>query len=108
MCGIHDVFPPEEHEADDPISLKKLLQEDGAWDTVKDLLGFVFNGTDHTMWLCKGKREALIQTLSSWLRSTRKNKQFGIPFAKFRSVMYKVRHAFLSIPAGKGLLSPFY
>jgi hypothetical protein len=108
MCGIHDVFPPEEQEADDPISLKKLLQQDGAWDTVKDLLGFVFNGSDHTMWLSEGKREALIQTLSSWLRSTKKNKNFGIPFTEFRSVLYKVRHAFLSIPAGKGLLSPFY
>jgi len=108
MCGIHDVFPTEPHEEDDPISLKKLLQQDGAWDTMKDLLGFVFNGEDHTMWLTEGKRDALLQTLSTWLRSARKNKQFGIPFNEFRSVLYKVRHAFMSIPAGKGLLSPFY
>ena len=75
MCGIHDVFPQEENEEDVPILLKKLLQQDGVWDTVKDLLGFVFNGVDHTMWLSEGKREALIETLSTWLRSTRKNKR---------------------------------
>jgi hypothetical protein len=98
MCGIHDVFPRNSNEEDDPISLKKLLQGDGAWDTMKDLLGFV---TD-------GKRDALIATLTTWLRSSRKNKHFGIPFVEFRSAIYKIRHAFMSIPAGKGLLSPFY
>jgi hypothetical protein len=35
------VFPIEEEEANDPILLKKLLQQDGAWDTHKELLGFV-------------------------------------------------------------------
>ena len=108
MCGIHDVFPQSTTVENDPISLKKLLQEDGAWDTMKDLLGFVFNRHDHTMWLNEGKRDALIATLTTWLRSSRKNRQFGIPFVEFRSVLYKIRHAFLSIPAGKGLLSPFY
>ena len=108
MCGIHDVFPPEGRVEDDPISLKKLLQQDGAWDTLKDLLGFVFNNTTHTMWLVDGKRQALIDTITTWLRSTSKNKQYGVPFAEFWSVLYKIWHAFLSIPAGKGLLSPFY
>lgn len=108
MCGIHDVFPESTSVEEDPISLKKLLLEDGAWDTIKDLLGFVFNGRDHTMWLNDGKRDALIATVTTWLRSSRKNKKFGVPFVEFRSVLYKIRHAFLSIPAGKGLLSPFY
>ena len=108
MCGIHDVFPPEDRVEDDPIALKKLLQQEGAWDTLKELLGFVFNGRTHTMWLADGKRQALTDTITMWLRSTSKNKQYGVPFAEFRSVLYKIRHAFLSIPTGKGLLSPFY
>jgi len=74
MCGIHDVFPQEDADADDLISLKTLLQQEGAWDTVKDLLGFVFNGVDYTMWLDEGKRAALIVTITTWLRSSRKNK----------------------------------
>ena len=108
MCGIHDIFPSEPEEADDPIALQKLLTGDGVWDTVKDVLGFVFEGERHTMWLAEGKRDALITTITGWLRSSRKNKSFGIPLPEFRSQIYKVRHAFLSIPAGKGLLSPFY
>jgi hypothetical protein len=70
MCCIHDAFPQEDNSENDPISLKKLLQQDGAWDTVKDLLGFVFNGTSHTMWLSEGKRDALLDTLTTWLRSS--------------------------------------
>ena len=34
MCGIHDVFPQEDNSENDPISLKKLLQQDWAWDTI--------------------------------------------------------------------------
>ena len=60
------------------------------------------------MWLSEGKQDALIETLTTWLRSTRNSKQYGIPFVEFRSVLYKICHAFLLIPAGKGLLSPFY
>ena len=30
----------------------------------------------------------------------------GIPFAEFRSVVQKIRHAFMAIPADKGLLTP--
>lgn len=108
MCAIHDVFPPDEDPSEDPISLKKLLQGEGSWDVVKDILGFVFDGNNKTVWLTDGKRDALLLTLKGWLRSTRKNTRFGIPFVEFRSVMYKVRHAFLASPAGKGLLSPFY
>ena len=83
MCGIHDVFPPAEDEADNPISLKKMLQQDGVWDTLKELLGFVFNGTDHTIWLLEGKRDALIKTVTVWLRSSKKNRKYGIPFEEF-------------------------
>jgi hypothetical protein len=108
MCAIHDVFPPDDDPEEDPISLKKLLQGDGSWDVVKDILGFVFNGNNKTVWLNDGKRDALLTTLKGWLRSTRKNANFGVPFVEFRSVLYKVRHAFIAIPAGKGLLSPFY
>jgi hypothetical protein len=108
MCAVHEVFPPDADPAEDPISLKKLLQGEGSWDVVKDILGFVFNGDDKTVWLSDGKRDALITTIKEWLRSTRKNARFGVPFAEFRSVIYKVRHAFMALPAGKGLLSPFY
>ncbi|KAL3793071.1 hypothetical protein HJC23_003079 [Cyclotella cryptica] len=108
MCAIHEVFPPDETDENDPISLKKLIQKEGSWDIVKEILGFCFHGGDKTIWVSEGKQDALIQTMRGWLRSTAKNANFGIPFADFRSTLYNVRHAFLSIPAGKGLMSPFY
>jgi hypothetical protein len=108
MHAIHDIFPPDDQEDHDPISMKKLLNREGSWDLVKEILGFCFNGSNKTLWVAEGKRDALIHALKSWLRATAKNAKFGIPFTEFRSTLYKVRHAFLSIPAGKGLLSPFY
>ena len=56
MCAKHDVFPPNPNDNDDPISFKKLLKLDGAWDILKELLGFIFNGDDKTMWLMEGNK----------------------------------------------------
>ena len=106
MFGIHDVFPPDDDDDEDPISLHKLKKRDGAWAVVKDILGLTFNGEDKTVWLEDDKRKALLTILTSWIRSAKKRAN-GIRFAEFRSVIAKIRHAFLTIPAGRGLLSPF-
>jgi len=105
MKGVHDVFPEDEVDDEDPLSLKKLKKMEGAWALVKSILGFEFNGDDKTLWLEGPKRDALLATLQSWLR-TSSVKRGGIPFDEFLSVLSKIRHAFISIPAGKGLLSP--
>lgn len=106
MYGIHDVFPPDIADDTDPISKQK-LEKDGSWALVKDILGLTFNGDDKTVWLEDDKRQALLTLLHSWIRASR-DATHGIPFDEFRSVIYKIRHAFLTIPVGKGLLSPFY
>ena len=104
MQGIHDVFP-EEHDSElDPISLKKLKDGEAKYGTEKTLLGFNFNGKNKTLWLEDEKRATLLTILHSWIRSAKS--QRAIPFAQFESVTSKIRHAFTSIPAGKGLLSP--
>ena len=107
MHGIHDVFPENMDNSNDPISEKKLKKKDGSWALVKDILGLTFNGDDKTVWLEDEKRQCLLTLLHGWIRSSRDAKH-GIPFDEFRSVIYKIRHAFITIPAGKGLLSPFY
>jgi hypothetical protein len=107
MYGIHDVFPENIEASDDPISNKKLKKKDGSWALVKDILGLTFNGEDKTVWLEDDKRKCLLTLLHGWIRSSRDSKN-GIPFDEFRSVLSKIRHAFTTIPAGKGLLSPFY
>ena len=106
MFGIHDVFPPDNNDDADPISNKKLAKLDGSWAHEKDILGLTFDGVHKTVWLETDKRDALITILSGWLRSG-KDKRFGIPFLEFESVVAKVRHAFITIPAGLGLMSRF-
>ena len=104
MTGIHDVFPADEDDEEDPISLKKLTKGEGEYDTRKTLLGFDFNGVDKTMWLEEAKREKLLTVLKGWIRMARRER--GIAFAEFRSVTAKIRHAFVCIPQGVALLSP--
>jgi hypothetical protein len=106
MYGIHDVFPPDEVDEEDPISLHKLIKRDGAWAHKKDLLGLTFDGLNKTVWLADDKRKAILTILAGWIRhASRRN--IGVPFSEFRSVIAKLRHAFITIPAGRGLLSPF-
>ena len=106
MYGIHDVFPPDAKDNDDPISNKKLDKQEGSWATIKDILGLTFDGVNKTIWLESEKRDVLLTILTGWLRAGR-DKKFGIPFSEFQSVVAKVRHAFLTIPAGRGLMSQF-
>ena len=106
LYGIHDVFPPEDTEGMDPISHKKLLKGDGEWQCVKEILGITFDGTSKTVWLSTEKRDQILLKLKEWIRGSKQRR--GIPFREFQSTMARIQHAFITIPAGKGLLSPFY
>ncbi len=103
--GIHDVFPPDDTDNNNPISEKKLKQGEGIYSTTKTLLGFDFNGEEKTMWLEEAKQEKLLTILKGWIR-TGKRGTTGIPFTEFESTIAKIRHTFTCIPAGVGLLSP--
>ncbi len=70
LHGIHDVFPANTNSDEDPISLKKLLKGEGAWDTTKEILGLTFDGVHKTVWLSTEKRDALLSTLTSWVRKS--------------------------------------
>ena len=104
MTGIHDVFPADADDDEDPISLKKLKQREGEYSTRKTLLGFDFDGEHKTMWLEEAKREKLLTVLKGWIRMA--SRERGIAFAEFRSVTAKIRHAFTCIPQGVALLLP--
>ncbi len=86
--------------------LKKLEKGEGARALHKDMLGFMFDGLEKTLCLDDAKRDVLLTIMKGWIRAGR-GTYHGIPFEVFRSVVSKLRHAFTSIPAGKGLLSPF-
>ena len=105
MHGIHDVFPPEEEDSTDPISMKKMLKGDGIFSTRKCVLGFDFDGESKTIWLEEEKRAVLLTVLKGWLRTATRSTR-GIPLGEFESITAKLRHAFTALPEGKGLLSP--
>ena len=63
MHGIHDVFPIDNKNGNDPISEKKLKQGEGKYDMRKTLLGFDFDGVGKTMWLETAKSEKLLTVL---------------------------------------------
>jgi len=54
LHGIHTVFPPpgpSDDPSDEPISVKKLKQGDGLWQTQKEILGWLFDGVTKCMQL---------------------------------------------------------
>ncbi len=105
MTGIHDVFPADEIDSNDPISDKKLKQLDGEDSTKKTILGFDFDGNGKTIWLEEAKQAHLLMVLHGWIRSSRTGST-GIPFKDLKTVVAKIRHAFTAIPADWGLLTP--
>jgi hypothetical protein len=105
LHGIHDVFLPEAEDSDDPILEKKSKNGKGMYETRKTLLGFNFDGKAKTMWLESAKSKKLLTILKGWLH-TGKQGSLGVPFSKFESTIAKIRHAFTSILAGRGLLLP--
>ncbi len=49
---MHDVFPTDKVNENDPLSYKKLLKLEGMWALTKeDVLGFTFDGDKKTIWL---------------------------------------------------------
>ena len=55
MMAIHDVFPPDKIDENDPILEKKLKQGDGEYALTKTILGFELNRTVKTIWLEEAK-----------------------------------------------------
>ena len=94
MTGIHDVFHPDKYGKEDAISLKKILIKESVWETIKNVLGFEFDGNPGEY-----------KKLKKWIREGYHIKK-GISFEEFRTYIAKLRYAFINIPAGKGLLSP--
>jgi hypothetical protein len=69
ITGIHDVFPGDAVDSNDPILEKKLIKHQGRYSTLKTLLSFNFNGTAKTMWLEAAKPEKLLTILKSWVHT---------------------------------------
>jgi hypothetical protein len=63
MTGMHNVFPADSVDSNDPISEKKLKQLDGEYSTTKTILGINFDSINKTIWLEEAKRTHLLTVL---------------------------------------------
>ncbi len=71
MAGIHNVFPANDVDSNNPILEKKLKQQDGKYATKKIIQGFEFDGINKTLWLAEAKRAYLLTVLHGWIRSSK-------------------------------------
>ncbi len=76
MQGVHEVFPADENDEEDPLSLKKLWKMEAMWALHKDILGFSFDGVEKTIWLEEAKRDAILTVMKSWIRGKKKRQGF--------------------------------
>ena len=104
LHAIHSVFPPPASGMadEDPISYKKLLAGDGIWAVRKEILGWIFDGILRTMELPPEKVEKIMTCLSTAVSQKR------LPVKEFRTLLGKLQHASLAMPAGKSILTPLH
>ena len=102
MTGIHDVFSPDEDDKEYAISLKKSLKKEAAWATIKNVLGFEFDGNpgEHTIWLTEDRRTDILTKPKNWIREGEHRKRVS-PLKNFEPIFAKLRYAFITIPDGK-------
>ena len=81
MTGRHDVFPPDNDDNQDAISLKKILKKEAAWATIKNVLVFEFDGNsgEHTICLTEDCCTDILKKPKKWIREGEHRKK-GIPF----------------------------
>jgi hypothetical protein len=99
--GIHAFFPPtlvtKHAEGKEPISAKKLAAGDGNFDTKKEMIGFVFDGVKRTVQLPPPKAAAYIKEIHTMLRRKM------VPLTSLQTLVGKLRHASIILPAAKRL-----
>ena len=86
--GIHYVFLPDKYDKGDTISLKKNLKKETAWEIIKNVLGFEFDGNpgEHTTWLTEDRRTDILTILGKWIREGEHRKNVP-PLKNFEPIL---------------------
>jgi hypothetical protein len=92
--------PSDSPYRQEPISIKRLKQGDGAWETKKVILGWLVNTIDMTLTLPTHR----VQRLHDILASIHPD-QKRIAVTSWQKVMGELRSMVLAIPGGSGLFS---
>ena len=70
------------------------------WAVGKEILGWIFDGILSTLELPPEKVIKLLATLSNAISTN------WLPLKEFRTMLGKLQHAALAMPAGKSILTP--
>ena len=102
--GVHSIFPQtsitKHVNGKEPISEKKLLQGDGNFEFIKLMIGFLFDGIKRTLRLPQEKATVYIKEAHAMLRRK------AIKLKTFQTIVGKLRHAALILPAARGFFTP--
>ena len=104
--GIHDILHSNENAKEDTVTLKKLKKLEAMCLAHKDIWGFMFDVIEKTTWIEASNRDGHVTVTKDLIRASKSGSD-GIPFSYFCSVIAKMRHAFISIPIGEGMLAPY-
>ena len=105
LHGIHSIFPPpgvSGHNGEEPISIKKLQELEGMFQNKKEVLGWMFNGKDFTIYLPDKKVQKILENLQHLLQ-----KKLAT-LNELEKIQGQLIHASIGIPGGRGTLSPLY
>ena len=78
LHGIYSVFPPPQvsgHNGQDPISKKKLESDEGQWEVIKEVPGWMVDGATWSIELAREKKSAIDAEIHKILRMKK-----GVPF----------------------------
>ena len=103
LHSIHEVFPPLDISSlgrDDSISIKKLKSGKDVWETHKELLSWVFDGSTWCIEFSQGKIEAIGELLDQAVRAR------SVQRRDYEKLLGKVRHALTGVPGSAGLFTP--
>ena len=106
LHGISQIFPAPDitgHSGEHPVSQKKLVTEkEDVFDTVKEILGWIFDGVERTMQLPPAKLEKINNCLKKLIQRE------YCRVKEFQQILGKLHHATLGIPNAVPLLAPLY
>ena len=105
LHGVHSIFPPPPitgHTGGDPISEKKLDNLEGLWSHTKEILGWIIDGANYTIYLPPAKTEKIVKTIKTLSRTKR------IALLQYQKIAGTLLHAAIGIPGGRGLFTQIW
>eukprot|EP00957_Ditylum_brightwellii_P113183 8631418-Ditylum_brightwellii.AAC.1 len=103
LHGLHSIYPTPEvtgHPGRDSCVEKKLKEEEGRWEYVKEILDWTFNGQTFAIQLPKEKCDCILKLIKQVLVAE------ATPLKCYEELLGKLQHMSYGIPGRAGLFSP--